>query len=177
MTRGIRSLSMMLLAASAMALSSVQAATPEEGAAEAAQAWGRAIMAHDVDAQMKLLPATMYTKPGERERNRAQRLHDKELAIVNKQKYLSFDVRAASQTLKINKFIAVVMPYRSILVVGEGKMQTDSALIAIAEEGSNQWSVFDATGYGNVRSLRMLIPGYTTGLNVPQAVSKLIKGE
>lgn len=175
MTRGFRYLSMMLLAG-AMALSPVQAATPEEGAAEAAQAWGRAVMARDVDAQIKLLPATMFSSPGDRERNRLQRLHDKELAIINKQNYLSFDVRAPSQTLKINKTTAVVLPYRSILAIAEGKLQTDSVLIALSEEGSNQWSVFDGSGH-SARSLKMLIPGYTTGLSVPPAASKVIKGE
>jgi hypothetical protein len=175
MTRGFRYLSMMLLAG-AMALSPVQAATPEEGAAEAAQAWGRAVMARDADAQIKLLPATMFSSPGDRERNRLQRLHDKELAIINKQNYLSFDVRAPSQTLKINKTTAVVLPYRSILAIAEGKLQTDSVLIALSEEGSNQWSVFDGSGH-SARTLQALIPGYTTGLAVPPAASKVIKGE
>jgi hypothetical protein len=176
MTRGFRCLSMLLLTAGAMALLPVQAATPEEGAAEAAQAWGRAIMGRDIDAQMKLLPPAMYPKPGERERQRLQRLHDKELAIINNQKYLSFDVRAPSQTLKINKTTAVVLPYRSILSIAEGKLQTDSVLIALSEEGSGQWSVFDGSGH-SPRTLTALIPGYTTGLGVPPAVSKVIKGE
>ena len=176
MPRGFRTLSMMLLAAGALALAPVQAATAEDGAAEAAQAWGRAIMARDIDAQMKLLPATMFSKPGDRERNRLQRLRDQELAIINKQKYLSFDVRAPSQTLKINKTTAVVLPYRSMLSIAEGKLQTDSVLIALSEEGSNQWSVFDGSGH-SARSLKIMIPGYATGLSVPPAVARVIKGD
>lgn len=167
---------MMVLVAGAMVLPPVRAATAEEGATAAAQAWGRAVMARDVDAQMKLLPATMYPKPGERERERLQRVHDKELAIINKQKYLSFDVRAPTQTLKVSKTIAVVLPYRSILSIAEGRLQTDSGLVALSEEGSNQWSVFDGSGH-SARTLKALIPGYTTGLGVPPAVSKVIKGE
>jgi hypothetical protein len=173
MSRGFRHLSMLLMAVGAMALSPVRAATPEAAAA-AAQAWGQAVVARDVEAQMKLLPATMFSSPGDRERNRLRRLHDKELAIINRQNYLSFDVRAPSQTLKVNKTTVVVLPYRSILAIAEGKLQTDSVLIALSEEGSDQWSVFDGSGHG-ARSLKMLIPGYTTGLSVPPAASKIIK--
>jgi hypothetical protein len=176
MTRRFRSVLMVLLAAGAMSLSPVRAATPEDGAAEAAQAWARAIIARDVETQMKLIPATMYAKPDERARNRLQRLHNKELAIINNEKYLSFDVRAPVQTLKINKTTAVVLPYQSILTIPEGKLQTNSVLIALAEEGSSQWSVFDGSGH-TTRSLKVLIPGYTTGLAVPPAVTLVIKGE
>ena len=176
MTHGMRTRALTLFTAGAMALSSALAATPEEAAAQVAQAWATAIMADDVDAQMKLLPPKMYAKPGERERQRLQRLHDKEMAIVNNQKYVSFDVRAPVQKLKINKTIAVVVPYRSVQAVAEGKLQKDSVLIALSEEGSDQWSVFDGTGHGT-RSLKMLIPGYSTGLNVPPAAVRLVKRE
>jgi hypothetical protein len=50
------------------------------------------------------------------------------------------------QTVKFNKMIAVVLPYRSVLTDAQGKLQTDSVLIALAEEGSDKWSVFDGTG-------------------------------
>ena len=53
------------------------AATPEQSATELAHLWARAVMTSDVEAQMKLLPATMYAKPGERERNRLWRVHEK----------------------------------------------------------------------------------------------------
>jgi hypothetical protein len=176
MLRDFRNVTIALLTAGATAWSPVRAATPEEGAAEAAKAWGRAIVERDVDAQVKLLPATMFTKPGERERFRLQKVHEKEVAVINKRKFLSFDVQPPAQTLKMNKTVAVVLPYRSLLSVAEGKLQTDSALIALAEEGSNDWSVFDASGHGP-RSLKVLIPGYTTALRLPPAVSKVIKGE
>lgn len=176
MFRGFRSVLIVVLMAGATAVPPAQAATAEDGAAEAAQAWARAIMTHDVDAQMKLLPATMYAQSGERELRRRQRLHEKELAIINRQKYLSFEVRAPVQTLKVNTTTAVVLPYRSVLTTAQGKLQTDSVLIALSEEGSGQWSVFDGSGHG-ARSLKALIPGYTTGLSVPPAAAKLIQGE
>jgi hypothetical protein len=166
----------LLLAAGAAGLSPVRAATPEDGAVEAAQAWVKAIIARDVDAQIKLLPDTMYADRAERERKRQQRVRDRELAIINNQKYLSFDLRAPSQTLKVNKMIAVVVPYRSVLATAEGKIQTDSSLIALSPDGSSQWSVFDGSGQVD-RSLKSIIPGYTTGLMVPRAVSTVIKGE
>lgn len=84
----------MLLAACAATFLPAWAAA-DEGAAEAAKAWAAAVMARDVDAQMDLLPATMFPKSGERERQRKLKLHDKEMAIINNQKFLSFEVRAA----------------------------------------------------------------------------------
>jgi hypothetical protein len=176
MLRRFRTISIALLAAGAMAVTLAQAATPEEGATEAAQAWARAILARDVEAQMKLLPATMFSKPADRERNRLQRLHQKEMALINNQKYLSFDIRPPSQTLKVNKTIAMVLPYQSIMTVADGKLQTNSVLIALAEEGSNQWSVFDGSGH-DARSLKVLIPGYTSGLGVPPVAATVIKSE
>lgn len=174
--RGFRFALMLLLAAGAVGLPPVRAATPEEGAVEAAQAWVKAIIARDVDAQMKLLPETMYADRAERERKRLQRVRDRELAIVNNQKYLSFDLRAPSQTFKVNKMIAVVVPYRSVLATAEGKIQTDSSLIALSLDGNNRWWVFDGSGQVD-RSLKSIIPGYTTGLVVPRTVSAVIKGE
>lgn len=163
-------------AAAAMALAPARAATPQEEALEAAQALSRAIMAQDVDAQMKLLPPTMYARPGERDRVRAQKLHDKEVAIVNKQKYLSFEVKAPVQTLKVNAFTAVVVPYRSVLAEADGKLQVDSVIIALTDEASGKWSAFDGSGQVT-RTLKVIIPGYTQGLVVPPVASKLIKGE
>ena len=174
----MRRLSLILILATAgvLALPAVRAATPEQSATELAHAWARAITTGDVDAQMKLLPTTMYVKPGERERNRLLRLHEKEVALINKKKFVSFDVRAPLQTIKINKTTAVVIPYQSIVEVAEGKLQTDSFLVALAEDGADKWSIFDGTGH-TTRTLKLLIPGYTTGLNVPPAQSKLIRGE
>ena len=174
MMRRLRS--MLVLATGMLALAAVQAATPEQSATELAHAWARAITTRDVDAQMKLLPPTMYVKPGEREKNRLLRLHEKEVALINHQKFVSFDVRAPVQTIKINKTTAVVIPYQSIVTVAEGKLQTDSVLVALAEDGADKWSIFDGTGH-TTRTLKLLIPGYTTGLNVPPAQSKLIRGE
>jgi hypothetical protein len=175
MNPGFRFL-LMLLTAGATALTPARAAPPEEGALAAAQAWARAIITRDVDAQMKLLPATMYPKPGDRERLRMQRLHDNELAVIDKRAYLSFDVGAPAQTLKVDHTIVVVLPYRSVQASADGKLQTDSSLIALAQEGSGQWSVFDGGGHGE-RSLKTLIPGYKTGLLVPRAASKVLRGE
>ena len=166
----------LMLAGGTLVLAAVEAATPEQSATELAHQWARAVMTRDVDAQMRLLPPTMYVKPGERERNRLLRVHEKEVALINKQKLVSFDVRAPVQTIKLNKTTAVVIPYQSIVEIAEGKLQTDSVLVALSDEGTDKWSIFDGTGQ-STRSLKLLIPGYTTGLSVPPARSKLIRGE
>lgn len=176
MIRRMQMMAVILLAAGAVALAPPVAAAPEDGAAEAAKAWAAAVLARDVDAQMKLLPATMFPKPGDRERQHKMKVHDNELAVINKEKYLSFDVRAPVQTVKFNKMVAVVLPYRSVLAVAQGKLQTDSVLIALAEEGSGKWSVFDGSGH-TTRSLKLHIPGYAGGLGLPPAVTKVIKDE
>jgi hypothetical protein len=176
MIRKMRTVAVILLAASAAALAPALVAAPEDGAAEAGKAWAAAIVARDVDAQMKLLPATMFPKTGDRERQHKMKVHDNELAVINKQKYLAFDVRAPAQTVKFGNVIAVVLPYRSVLTVAQGKLQTDSVLIALAEEGSGKWSVFDGTGQ-TLRSLKLHIPGYAGGLGLPAAVTKVIKDE
>ena len=176
MNRELRFRVILLLATWVLAISLVRAATPETEALAAAQAWGRAIMAHDVDAQMKLLPQAMYPKPDERERQRQVRLHETELARINNRKYVSFDVRPPAQTMNIGTRIVVVVPYRSIQTIVEGRLQTDSVLIALSEEGSNQWSVFDGTGR-TVRTLTAVIPGYTKELRVPPAVTKVLRAE
>lgn len=62
------------------------------------------------------------------------------------------------------------------MTVPQGKLQADSALIALSEEGSGRWTVFDGTGH-NRRSLKALIPGYTSGLALPPAATKVIKDE
>ena len=166
----------LMLAGGTLVLAAVEAATPEQSATELAHQWARAVMTRDVDAQMRLLPPTMYVKPGERERNRLLRVHEKEVALINKQKLVSFDVRAPVQTIKLNKTTAVVIPYQSIVEIAEGKLQTDSVLVALSDEGTDKWSIFDGTGH-STRSLKLLSPGYTTGLSVPPARSKLIRGE
>ena len=176
MIRKMRTVAVTWLAVGAAVLAPALLAAPEDGAAEAGKAWAAAIVARDVDAQIKLLPATMFPKPGDRERQHKMKVHDNELAVINKQKYLSFDVRAPVQTVKFNKMIAVVLPYRSVLTDAQGKLQTDSVLIALAEEGSGRWAVFDGTGQ-TLRSLKLHIPGYAGGLGLPPAVTKVIKDE
>ena len=176
MIRKMRTVAVTWLAVGAAVLAPALLAAPEDGAAEAGKAWAAAIVARDVDAQMKLLPATMFPKPGDRERQHKMKVHDSELALINKQKYLSFDVRAPAQIVKFNKMIVVVLPYRSVLTVAQGKLQTDSVLIALAEEGSGSWSVLDGNGQTQ-RSLKLHIPGYAGGLGLPQAVTKVIKDE
>lgn len=180
MMHGFRSMATMAMAAGMLAFTPAQAQaqtqTPEQSATALAHQWARAVTTRDVDAQMKLLPMAMYAKPGERERNRLQRLHEKEVALINKQQIIAFDVRAPIQTLKIDKTTAVVIPYQSIVTVAEGKLQTDSVLVALSEDGSDKWSIFDGTGH-TTRSLKSLIPGYTTGLSVSPARSQLIRGE
>ncbi|MEP7084004.1 MAG: hypothetical protein ABI854_04640 [Betaproteobacteria bacterium] len=177
--RGFRSMWIAAATVTVMALltvTRVAAATPEQSATELAHAWARAIMTSDVEAQMKLLPTTMYAKPGERERNRLLRLHEKEMAVINKQKLVTFDVRAPIQTLKINNTTVVVIPYQSVVTIADGTLQTDSVLVALTDESSDKWGIFDGTGHGT-RSLKQLIPGYTIGLTIPPARVKVIKGE
>ena len=153
------------------------AAGPTEDAAlAAAEAWAKAVSTRDVDAEFKLLPATMYAKPGERERMRAQRIRDREIAQLNKDVYLSFQMRAPIQTARIGKFTAVVVPYSYERQSPSGKLQRHSSAIALNEEGSSNWSVFDGSGQAT-RSLKALIPGYNGELSLPPAYTTALKPE
>ena len=175
MTNAFRRLSLIIMIAGGLA-GPVSAASPEEEAAAAGQAWAKAIMTRDVETEMKLLPPTVFAKPGERERQRLLKLHDREMAIVNRDKWLSFAVRPPTQTVKINKTIAVVLPYSSELATSKGRLQTHSALIALSEEGSGKWFVLDATGQ-NPRSLKIVIPGYAGNLQLPPPLVTAVKTE
>lgn len=151
------------------------AATPEEEAARAvAQAWIKAVTGRDVDAQMKLLPPTMFAKSADHERARHARVYDKEVALIRNQRYEKFDLGLPAQTMKVGKTTAVVIPYKSIVSSLDGKLQIDSSLVALNVEGSSQWSVFDGAGH-TVRTLKVIIPGYVSGLNIPPATSKVVK--
>lgn len=175
MIRRIRSAVLVILALGPIGTMPAWAATPEEGASAAALTWSQAVLAGDVDAQMKLLPPTLYSKPGERDRNRAMRLHEKEMAVINKVKILSFEVLPPAQTLKVDPYTVVVVPYRSVRSSPEGKLQTDAALIAMSEGASDTWWVFDAAGQV-ARTLKVVIPGYVQGLNLPRIVTRPVAG-
>src|SRR5512141_1112581 len=85
------------LAAGVFATTAAMAAVPGEDAAlAAAQEWAKAVIARDVEAQMKLLPKRLAPSPESRERLRAARLHEKEMAIINRDRVLSFDVQPAA---------------------------------------------------------------------------------
>ena len=152
------------------------ALTPEEeSAVRVAEQWAKAVTARDIDQQMKLLPATMYAKDEDRERARLRKASEREVAIVRRAKYASFNLAPPSQTLKIGQSIAVVIPYKAVVESDDGKLQTDSSLIALSVDG-RRWSVFDGTGH-TLKSLRTVIPGYTGGLNVPNVRSVMLKSE
>lgn len=176
MDNAVRRLSLVIMLTAGALAGYVSAASPEEEATTAAQAWAKAIMNRDVETEMKLMPSTMYAKPGERERQRLLKLHDREMAVVNQEKWLSFEVRPPTQTVKINKTIAVVLPYSSELAKSKTRLQTHSALIALSEEGSGKWSVLDATGQ-NPRSLKIVIPGYNGSLQLPPPMVTAVKTE
>ncbi|MEO8137059.1 MAG: hypothetical protein ABI831_24160 [Betaproteobacteria bacterium] len=170
-----RRLLLIILATGGMA-GVARAATPEEDASSAAREWAKAIMTHDVETEMKLLPPALFPKPADRERARLMKLRERELAVVNGDKYLSFEVRLPIQTVKIDKVTAVVLPYTSELGTPKGKLQTNSALIAIFEQDSGKWSIIDGSGQ-NPRSLKRLIPGYTANLQLPPALVNFTKIE
>jgi hypothetical protein len=166
--RGLVALALSVAAGTAIA------ATVEEDALAAAEAWARAVSTHDVDAEMKFLPPTVFVKPGDQERQRAARARDKETAVLNGEKYLSFQVRPAVQTAKINKATAVVLPYTWERQTLAGKLRMNSSVIALNDGGT--WYVIDGTGQ-NPRSLKILIPGYNGELSLPPARSMVIKPE
>ena len=103
------------------------------------------------------------------------RVRDNELASINQGKYTMFGLGPPLQMLKVGKATAVVIPYKAIVENTDGKIQTDSSLVAVALDGGT-WSVFDGSGH-NARSLKVIIPGYTSGLNVPLAKSIALKTE
>jgi len=149
------------------------AATAEEGAVLAAREWVKAVLANDVDAQMDLLPKKLYPSPPARERAKNMRLHEKEMALVNKEKYLSFDTQPPSSTGTVGKVTMVVIPYKAIFFSKDVKYERNSSLLAFREEGSSDWGVMDGSGQ-NPRSLRTVIPGYLGAPRIPPATSKIL---
>jgi hypothetical protein len=152
----------------------LKAATMEEEAVAAAREWVKAVVDRDVDAQMKRLPKRLYPSPDSRERGRRQREHENEMALVNGTKYVLFDILAPSGSGKVGDFTMVVIPYRMVLETRGSKLERTSSLLAIAEEGSSNWSVMDGTGQ-NPRSLRFVVPGYKGVPRIPVATSKLLE--
>ena len=153
------------------------AATPEEDAAMlAAQAWVKAVTTRNVEAQMKLLPPTMFATSGDRDRARLVRVRDNEIAIIKDAKTIKFEVSPPVQTLKVGKSTALVIPYTMISSTTEATIQTNSSLIALALDGGSPWSVFDGSGHTE-RTLKTIIPGYKSGLNLPLARASAIKGQ
>ena len=151
-----------------------QAATTEEEAGAAAREWAKAVMARDIGLQLKLLPKQLFVKPGEREREEKRMMHANELAVINGEKYLSFDVQPkASVTGKVGNQVVLMFPYRSVVQTRDAKFQRDSSLIAVAEEGSSNWSVIDGTAQ-NPKSMRVYLPGYAGNPRVPRPVTKLL---
>ena len=156
---------------------STSAQIPEETAAlAAAQAWVKAVTTRDVDAQMKLLPPTMFAKNAERDRAKQMLLHDNERALIKNAKFAMFGLGPPMPSIKVGKALVVVIPYKAVVDSSDGKIQTDSSLIAVALDGGSNWNVFDGSGHG-ARSLKTIIPGYTTGLNVPVVRSMVLKTE
>ena len=169
-----RSLVVAVSFAAGLAGVEAQAATPEEEAGAAARQWAKAIMSRDVETQLKLLPKRLFVKPGEREREEKRLMHDKEVAAINGERYLSFDVQPkAILTGKVGNQLVLMFPYRSVVQTRDAKLQRDSSLIAIAEEGSSSWSVIDGTAQ-NPKSMRIYLPGYAGNPPVPRAVTKAL---
>ncbi|MEP6701725.1 MAG: hypothetical protein ABJB04_01965 [Betaproteobacteria bacterium] len=174
--REVRSLAVLAFVTCASLAWPVRAATPEEGAAAAAQRWVKAVVARDVDTQSKLLPKGLFAKPEDQERDRKLRMRDNEVAAINGEKILSFDLQPTGQSGRVGKMTLFVFPYRSITQSREGKMQRDSSLLAVAEEGSSNWSVIDGSGQ-SARSMRGFLPGYAGAPPIPRAAAKVLKPE
>ena len=155
----------------------VWALTPDEDAAVAiGQQWVKAVTSRDIDGQVKLMPSTMFPRDGDQDRARKQRAHDNELAVIRKQKYTMFELGPPMQTLKVGAATLVLIPYKSATdSTQEGRLQVESSLIAIALDGRN-WSVFDGSAQ-NMKSLKLIVPGYAGGLNVPPVRSVATKPE
>jgi hypothetical protein len=174
MGTGARTAAAVLLAAGIVA-APVRAATAEEGAVLAAREWVKAVTAHDVDTQMNLLPKRLYASPEARERAKQMRLHEKEMAQINREKYRSFEIQAPSATSKIGKMTLVIIPYTAVVENDKsGKIERSSSLLAIAEEGSSDWAVMDGSGQ-NPKSLKFVLPGYTGNPRIPPSLSKIVK--
>jgi hypothetical protein len=164
--------------AGALIAALAQAGTPAEDAFAAASEWARAVTARDIDTQMKLLPKAIFVRPDSMGHERRMRQHDKELALLNDEKYLSFEVRPAPANLSgtVGKMTMMVFPYSSVVQTRDGKMQRDSYLVAVAEGGSSNWSVMDGSGQ-SVRSIKIFVPGYAGVPPVPPAMTKMLKAE
>jgi hypothetical protein len=133
-------------------------------------------MERDVDTQMKMLPKKMFANPQAMERERRNRLHDKEVSIINGEKWVSFDVEPTGQSAKVGNMTVIVLPYRSVVQLRDGKMQRESSLIAVAEDGSSSWSVIDGSGQVQ-RSIRTFVPGYAGLPSLPPARTKLLPAQ
>ena len=155
------------------ATGSARAGTPAEDASAATKQWAKAIMELDVDTQMKMLPKKLFATPEAQQRERRNRQHDKELSIINGEKWLSFDVQPTGQLGKVGNLLVMVFPYRSVKQTREGKLQRDSALLAVAEEGSSDWSVIDGSGQSH-RSIKVYVPGYAGLPALPQPTTKVL---
>jgi hypothetical protein len=162
------------VAASTLTAGGARAASDDAAAETAARAWSRAVMDFDVDGQLKLAPKRLFATAEQRERERKLRLHEKEMAVINNEKYLAFDLKPAIAAEQVGATRVVVFPYRSVKQVRDGKMQRDSSLIAIADGGSNDWTILDGSA-ASMRSLKALIPGYAGSPRVPQPFTRLIK--
>lgn len=174
MASRLRSLVLIGAFAAGLAGGAAQAATPEEGAGEAAREWAKAVMTGDVSVQLKLRPKLLFVKPGEREREERRLMHDKELAVINGEKYLSFEVQPkATVTGKVGNQLVLMFPYRSVLQTRDAKLQRESTVIALAEEGSSDWYVIDGTGQ-NLKSMKLFLPGYAGSPRVPQSLTKAL---
>ena len=151
------------------------AAVPGEDAAlAAAQEWAKAVVAQDVEAQVKLLPKRATPSPEARERWRAARLHEKEVALINGDRVLSLDVQPATGSGQVGKVTMIVFPTRSVVESKGTKIQRESSVLAFAEEGSSEWSILDGSGQ-NQKSLRFIVPGYNGSPRIPIAAAKTLK--
>jgi hypothetical protein len=178
MTSSVRGLlAAAYFAAAGLAGGAAQAATPEEEAGAAAQRWAKAVMTRDVEVQVNLLPRRLFAKPGDREREEKRLTHDKEVAMINGERYLSFDVQPkAVSSGKVGNQLVVLFAYRSVVQTRDAKLQRDSSLIAIAEEGSSSWSVVDGTAQ-SAKSMKAFLPGYAGNPPIPRPVTKSLAPE
>lgn len=175
-SRGAIGVAVVTWLAASMSSSSF-AATPEEDAAMAVgRAWSKAIIARDVDALMKLMPPTMFAKPEDRERARLQRIRDKEVALIKSASIATFELGVPIQTVRVGKTPVVVIPYKSVVSSSDGRIQTESSLIAFAPDGGGDWWVFDGSGH-SLKTLKTIIPGYSSGINVPVTKSAVLKAQ
>jgi hypothetical protein len=166
--------SVLVVAVAALAAGTAHAAADDAAAQAAATAWSRAVLDNDVDGQMKLLPKRLFATPELRERDRKLRLHEKEMAVINNEKYVVFEVKPPVAAEQVGTSRVVVFPYRSVKQTRDGKMQRDSSLVAIAEGGSNDWTILDGSAL-TMRTLKALIPGYVGAPRLPQPFTRMLK--